>query len=73
MGALVLNACRNIQAGGIVPHAFLKGNEACGIVSLRYSIVNEEDMHFARSMHADSVRHFDVAGARGTRDEDRRF
>ena len=29
------------EAGEIVPYAFLKGNEACGIVSLRKLIVNQ--------------------------------
>ena len=30
-----------VKAGEIVPHVFLKGNEACGIVSPRKLIVNQ--------------------------------
>jgi len=31
--------------------------------------VHEKDVHFTRSMHTDGMRHFNVTGARGTRDD----
>jgi hypothetical protein len=34
--------------------------------------VHEKDVHFARSVHANSQGHYDVRGARGTCDHDRR-
>ena len=34
--------------------------------------VHEKDVHFARSMHTDRVRHFNITGARGTCDDYRR-
>src|SRR5215211_7616993 len=35
--------------------------------------VHEKDVHFARSVHADGVRHFNVARSGGACDEDCRF
>ena len=53
------------------PRSFLK--EACGIVSSHKLIVNEKGVQFTRSVHADRVHAFDVAGGGWTRDEDRGF
>ena len=53
-----------------IPHAFLKRNKACGIVSSHSSIVNEKDVQFAGSVHANREGHLDIRGARGTCDHD---
>ena len=59
-----------LEACEIVPHASLAFSKACGIVSSHKSIVNEKGVNFTRSMYADGVDTFDIAGCGWTRDED---
>ena len=54
----------------LYPARFTKRNKACGIVSSHSSIVNEKDVQFAGSVHANREGHLDIRGSRGTCDHD---